>query len=101
MRRILISLILLAQALVIFAQNGVKGRVVEVDGGPVIYAAVVLESAGKTVAGAMTGEEGSFLIRGAFNGQYLLKISSIGFKDLKYHPGPGCNGLERGVGGGR
>ena len=83
MRRILISLILLAQALVIFAQNGVKGRVVEVDGGPVIYAAVVLESAGKTVAGAMTGEEGSFLIRGAFNGQYLLKISSIGFKDLK------------------
>ena len=83
MRRILISLILLAQALVVFSQNGVKGRVVEVDGGPVIYAAVVLESAGKTVAGAMTGEEGSFLIRGAFNGQYLLKISSIGFKDLK------------------
>ena len=52
MRRILISLILLAQALVIFAQNGVRGRVVEADGRPVIYAAVVLESAGKTVAGA-------------------------------------------------
>ena len=83
MRRILISLILLAQALVIFAQNGVRGRVVEADGRPVIYAAVVLESAGKTVAGAMTGEEGSFLIQGVFNGKYLLKISSIGYKDLK------------------
>ena len=83
MRRILISLILLAQALVVFSQNGVKGRVMEADGRPVIYAAVVLESAGKTVAGAMTGEEGSFLIQGVFNGQYLLKISSIGYKDLK------------------
>ena len=83
MRRILISIILSVQVLVAFAQNGVKGRVLEADGTPVIYAAVVLESAGKTVAGAMTGEEGTFLIQGSFNGQYLLKISSISYKDLK------------------
>ena len=83
MRKILISIILSVQVLVAFAQNGVKGRVLEADGTPVIYAAVVLESAGKTVAGAMTGEEGSFLVQGAFNGQHLLKISSIGYKDLK------------------
>ena len=76
-------MILSVQVLVAFAQNGVKGRVLEADGTPVIYAAVVLESAGKTVAGVMTGEEGTFLIQGTFNGQYLLKISSIGYKDLK------------------
>jgi outer membrane receptor protein involved in Fe transport len=76
-------IVLLANTLVAFAQNGVKGRVLEADGVQVIYAAVVLESAGKTVAGAMTGEDGTFLIRGALKGQYLLKISSIGYKDLK------------------
>ena len=83
MHRFLVLIVLLANTLVAFAQNGVKGRVLEADGTPVIYAAVVMESAGKTVAGAMTGEEGTFLIQGAFNGQYLLKISSIGYKDLK------------------
>ena len=84
MHRFLVLIVLLANTLVVaFAQNGVKGRVLEADGTPVIYAAVVLESAGKTVAGAMTGEEGSFLVQGAFNGQHLLKISSIGYKDLK------------------
>ena len=83
MHRFLVLIVLLTNTLVAFAQNGVKGRVLEADGTPVIYAAVVLESAGKTVAGAMTGEEGTFLIQGAFNGQYLLKISSIGYKDLK------------------
>ena len=83
MHRFLVLIVLLANVLVSFAQNGVRGRVVEADGTPVIYAAVVLESAGKTVAGAMTGEEGSFLVQGPFNGQYLLRISAIGYKDLK------------------
>ena len=83
MHRFLVLIVLLADTLGALAQNGVKGRVLEADGTPVIYAAVVLESAGKTVAGAMTGEAGSFLVQGAFNGQYLLKISSIGYKDLK------------------
>ena len=83
MHRFLVLIVLLTNTLVAFAQNGVKGRVLEADGTPVIYAAVVLESTGQTVAGAMTGEEGSFLVQGAFNGQYLLKISAIGYKDLK------------------
>ena len=83
MRRLIILTVFLANALVAIAQNGVKGRVVEADGTPVIYAAAVLESGGKTVAGAMTGEDGSFLINGTFSGQYILRISSIGYKDLK------------------
>ena len=83
MRRLSILLVLLANALVSFAQNGLKGRVVEADGTPVIYAAVMLESGKKMVAGGMTGEDGAFLINGQFSGRYLLKISSIGYKNLK------------------
>ncbi len=83
MRRLLIQLLLLANALNSFAQDGLKGRVVEADGTPVIYAAVMLESDKKMVAGGMTGEDGSFLLNGQYSGKYLLKISAIGYKDLK------------------
>ena len=83
MRRLIILIVLLANALVSFAQNGVKGRVVEADGTPVIYAAVMLESGKKMVAGGMTGDDGAFLLNGQFSGKYLLKISSIGYKNLK------------------
>ena len=83
MRRLLILIVLLANTLLSFAQNGVKGRVVEADGTPVIYAAVMLESDKKMVAGSMTGEDGAFLLNGQFTGKYLLKIISIGYKDLK------------------
>ena len=82
MRRLLILIVLSANALVSFAQNGVKGRVVEADGTPVMYAAVVLEAGGKTAAGAMTGEDGTFLMNGVFTGQYILRISSIGCPGL-------------------
>ena len=78
-----LNMVLLANALVSFAQNGVKGRVVEADGTPVMYAAVVLEAGGKTSAGCMTGEDGAFLLNVQFSGKYLLKISSIGYKSLK------------------
>ena len=83
MRRFLILMVLLASTLVSFAQNGLKGRVVEADGTPVIYAAVMLESNKKMVTGGMTGENGTFLLNGQFSGKYLLKINSIGYKELK------------------
>ena len=83
MRRLLIQFFLLANALVSFAQNGVKGRVVEADGTPVIYAAVMLESDKKMVAGGMTGEDGTFFLSGQYSGKYLLIINAIGYKDLK------------------
>ena len=83
MRKFLILIALLTNALVSFAQDGVKGRIVEADGTPVIYAAVMLESGEKMVSGGMTGEDGTFLLNGLFSGKYLLRISSIGYKDLK------------------
>lgn len=36
-------IVLLCNTLAVFAQNGLKGRVVEADGSPVMYAAVILE----------------------------------------------------------
>ena len=72
-----------ADTLVTFAQDGVKGRVVEADGTPVMYAAVVLESGKMMVAGGMTGKDGAFLLNGQFSGKYQLKISSIGYKNLR------------------
>ena len=96
MRRLLILIVLLASSLVAFAQNGVKGRVVEADGTPVMYAAVMLDSGKKTEAGVMTGEDGAFLMNGAFKGNYMLKVSSIGYKTLKRElecPGKGMMDL--------
>ena len=83
MRRLLILIVLLAIALVSFAQNGVKGRVMEADGTPVMYAAVMLASGKKTEAGVMTEKDGAFLMNGTFKGKYVLKVSSIGYKTLK------------------
>ena len=93
---IVILIVLLASSLVAFAQNGVKGRVVEADGTPVMYAAVMLDSGKKTEAGVMTGEDGAFLMNGAFKGNYMLKVSSIGYKTLKRElecPGKGMMDL--------
>ena len=80
---LLFAAIWLALPLGAFAQSGVKGRVVEPDGAPVLYAAVILKVDGKTIEGGMTEENGSFLIKGSFTGKYLLQISSIGYRDLK------------------
>ena len=83
MRKLLILIMLLASCPVALAQNGVKGRVVEADGTPVMYAAVMLDSGKKTVAGVMTEKDGTFLMKGNFNGKYIMKVSSIGYKTLK------------------
>ena len=84
MRRLLLLIVFLNCFLQALAQNGVKGRVVEADGTPVMYASVVLESGGKTAAGAMTGEDGAFVVNGSFTGTFALRISSIGYKNLKH-----------------
>ena len=51
MRGFIVLIVLLADTLVSFAQNGVRGRLVEADGSPVIYAAVMLESGKRMIAG--------------------------------------------------
>ena len=96
MRRLLLWIVLLASSLAAQAQTGLKGRVVEVDGTPVLYAAVMLDSGKKTVAGVMTEKDGSFQMNGSFKGKYVLKVSSIGYKTLQRElecPGKGIMDL--------
>jgi len=50
MRRLLLIIVLLANTLEALAQNGLKGRVIEAAGTPVMYAAVMLDSGEKTEA---------------------------------------------------
>ena len=69
MRRLLILIVLLANTLAALAQNGLKGRVVEADGTPVMYAAVMLDSGKKTVAGVMTGDRRDLHDEGRFQGK--------------------------------
>ena len=83
MRRLLILIVLLVNTMVALAQNGLRGRVVEADGTPVMYAAVMLDSGKKTVAGVMTEKDGTFQMNGDFKGEYVMKVSSIGYKTLK------------------
>ena len=59
----------------------VRGRVVDADDSPVMYASVCLLADGKVAAGALTDTTGVFLIKCTFGGEYGLKVSSIGYED--------------------
>ena len=83
MRRLITLIMLLVNTLMAFAQNGVKGRVVEADGTPVIYAAVLMEFEKKTVTWSMTETDGTFQIKGDFRGKYMLSVSAVGYKTIK------------------
>lgn len=86
MKRAVITIILTLLSAVSFAQgrtSSIRGRVVESDGSPVMYASVVLLSEGSIVTGAMTDTAGLYTIKGQFAGEYLMKVSSIGYKSIE------------------
>lgn len=62
--------------------TNIKGRVVEADGSPVMYASVSLVADMKNVAGTLTDTTGLFLLNGQFDGKYEFKVSSIGYEDI-------------------
>ena len=63
-------------------QNTIKGRIVEADGTPVMYASTYLVSGKKNLTGTLTDTLGIFLIQGQFEGKYDLKVSLIGYEDI-------------------
>lgn len=66
----------------VFGQNTatVKGKVKGTDGVAIPYASVVLEGTNKGVA---TNDNGAFSLTGIKPGQYILKISSVGFITIR------------------
>ena len=59
----------------------IKGRIVEHDGTPVMYASVSLVLDKKNVAGVLTDTLGVFILQGKFDGKYDIKVSSVGYED--------------------
>ena len=60
----------------------VSGRVVSEDlSGPVPYASVSFqETGGKIITGAISDDQGMFIIQGFFRGTYLIKVSFVGYE---------------------
>ncbi len=79
-----LSIILISVCTTIYAQQNtstVRGRVVDTDDSPVMYASVCLLADGKVAAGVLTDTMGVFLIKGTFYGEYSVRLSSIGYED--------------------
>lgn len=82
MRRAATIIILILLSAVSFAQGRtslIRGRVVERDGSPVMYASIALLSDGGIVTGTMTDTTGLFTIKGQFAGEHIMKVSAIGY----------------------
>jgi hypothetical protein len=59
------------------AENTLRGQVYTSDGRPVEHAVIELRYQGSTVAKAMTGAEGDFLITGVRGGAHDLSVGSL------------------------
>ena len=85
MRKLCFILLISLACLSLYAKEQptiLKGRVVEADGTPVMYAAVRLVADMKNVAGTLTDTTGLFLLNGPFDGKYEFKVNSIGYEDI-------------------
>ena len=84
MRKSFFLLLLSLVCLSLYAKeqpNIIKGRIVEADGSPVMYASAYLVSGEKIITGTLTDTLGVFLIFGQFEGKYDFKVSLIGYED--------------------
>nr|MCR5660391.1 carboxypeptidase-like regulatory domain-containing protein [Bacteroidales bacterium] len=85
MQKLILSFLLLLTSVSMLAQQApatLKGQVVADDYLPVMFATVCLFSHEKIVAGGLTDTTGFFSIKGQFNGEYNLQVSSVGYEEL-------------------
>ncbi len=81
---ILLAFLLAFVGTALFAQqntNTVKGRVIDDDEAPVMFATVCLLNNETIVAGGLTDTTGFFAIKGQFVGEYRLRVSSVGYEE--------------------
>lgn len=82
MRRLAMWMVALMMAIPTLAQRAMTGRVVDENKEAIPMATVKLLRTDSTlVEGALTAENGNFTISDVKEGKYILKVTSIGFKD--------------------
>lgn len=92
--------ILLLVAPVTFSQpsGGVAGKVIDAEKKPVSYATVtVLKSDSSVVNGNLTGDDGNFTVTPVTDGNFLLRVESIGYATM-FQPVAVTNGKTTRVG---
>ncbi len=86
MKRIIIYLLLLINALGVSAQSCIKGKVVDkVTEEPLGFVNVRIYHSGSTefASGAVTDVDGLFSVQNLSNGKYTLSITFVGYKEYK------------------
>ncbi len=80
MKNLYITLIIILTSITAFAQNGtIKGKINSADGKPAAFVTVGLKD---TKKGALTNEEGQFILKSIKQGNYELVISYTGTKTI-------------------
>ncbi|PWV51612.1 TonB-dependent receptor [Chitinophaga sp. S165] len=80
MKNLYITLTLILASVTAFAQNGtIKGKINSADGQPAAFVTVGLKD---TKKGALTNEEGQFILKNVKQGNYELVISYTGTKTI-------------------
>ena len=84
MKKALMTLVLVAFALMVQAQGAITGTAIEAESGEPLPSATVklLKQRDSTlVKGVVTDYDGNFRLAAPSNGKYILKISCVGFKN--------------------
>lgn len=85
MNRFILTFFMLASAVVAFAQGTLKGRVIDKQTNealPYVNIRVTQAGTGKMVKGAITDTRGTFNVNGLADGNYVLTVSFVGYKNL-------------------
>lgn len=86
MKKLLTISLLLCSTIVLWAQNTITGRVLDASSRHALdYVNVSLTRASESapVAGAITDQDGMFALTNVQNGDYVLAISFVGYKEAK------------------
>jgi len=66
------------------AQNVIKGKVKTEDNSPLQGCTVLIMQANKVTGGTVTDKKGNFELKDVPSGEYICKISMVGFKTVKH-----------------
>jgi hypothetical protein len=96
----LITLVLLAGTVMVFAQGGVKGKVRSRSGSGIANATVTARQDGKNIKTSRSNAKGEFVLSGLDSGVYSLVFDADGFQSGLYQGLEIKNGNTRNLGDG-